>query len=54
MNPKVNHPYTCAEYREEMMLLMLNRRLQNGNLSPEERREVEKQIRVLEIEMGMD
>ncbi len=46
--------YTCADYRTEMTLLMLNRRLHKENLTREERLDVEKRIRSLEAEMGMD
>jgi len=49
-----NHRYTCREYREEMTLLGLNQRLKDADLTEEERRRVEEDIRRLETEMGMD
>ncbi|MBU0991265.1 MAG: hypothetical protein KJ737_02125 [Proteobacteria bacterium] len=45
--------YTCTEYREEMILLGLRRRLQSGNLSEEQKRELIKEIKRLEKQMGM-
>jgi len=51
-NPKA--PYTCAEYRKEMILLMLRRRLHQESLSREERDAVANEIRALEAEMGLD
>lgn len=45
--------YTCAEYREEMLLLSLRRRLAEQDLTPAEREELSNQIRVLEAHMGM-
>lgn len=46
--------YTCKEYREEMVLLGLRRRLNNPDLSKEEREEILKQIKKIEKEMGLD
>jgi len=46
--------YTCTEYREEMVLLSLNRRLKEPGLSPDEKAQIEKEIRELEARMGMD
>lgn len=46
--------YTCAEYREEMALLGLMRRLGNTRLSEDERKKIEEEIHRLELEMGMD
>ena len=45
--------YTCNEYREEMMLLGLKRRLAQEDLSEEERRAIIKEIEKLESEMRM-
>ncbi len=44
--------YTCNEYREEMILLGLQRRLANPDLTPEERKEIEAQIAEVEGKMG--
>jgi len=46
--------YTCAEYREEMLLIGLRRQLNRKNISKEEKKELIKQIKKLEAEMDMD
>ncbi len=46
--------YTCKDYRKEMQLLALQRRLENGNLSREERLALQEEIKRLEAEMDMD
>jgi hypothetical protein len=46
-------PYTCSEYREEMMLLGLRRRLHAEDISDEERQSLEERIEDLESSMGM-
>ena len=46
--------YTCAEYRDEMMLLGLTRRLGEENLTDTERGELLARIRELETAMEMD
>ena len=45
--------YTCNDYREEMILLGLQKRLNQADLSDEERRELLKEIKALEKQMGM-
>ena len=45
--------YTCNEYRAEMRLLGLNRRLAQKSLPEEERQKLILEIRKLEREMGM-
>lgn len=45
--------YTCVEYREEMRLLGLQRRLAEADLTAEQREEILKQIKVLEVCMGI-
>ena len=45
--------YTCTEYREEMILLGLKRRLANQALSDAEKKELMKEIKQLEKQMGM-
>jgi hypothetical protein len=47
-------PYTCTEYREEMGLVGLRRRLADPALDPREKEELEKEIKKLEVEMGME
>lgn len=46
--------YTCTEYRQEMLLLALQRRISQEKLTEAERRELEENIRKLEAEMDMD
>ena len=46
--------YTCREYREEMVLLGLKRRLAQKDLSEEERKAIIEEIQKLESAMEMD
>lgn len=46
--------YTCSDYRQEMILLSLKRRLAQAGLSENEKRRLEEQIRNLEADMGMN
>ena len=46
--------YTCNEYRAEMILLSLHRRLDDTSLSDEEHREIRREIHRLESEMKID
>ena len=48
------HNYTCTDYRQEMMLLGLKKRLQDPELTEEEKRGLEEEIRRLEKEINMD
>ncbi len=45
--------YTCSEYREEMMLLALRRRLTEPGLDNHEKAALEKEIAALEDKIGM-
>jgi len=45
--------YTCREYREEMTLVGLHRRLNDESLSREEKEELRRQIARLETQLGM-
>jgi hypothetical protein len=45
--------YTCAEYREEMMLLGLRRRLNDNDLTEEEKQDICREIEKLEISMNL-
>lgn len=47
-------PYTCADYRQEMVLLGLKRQLADAGLDEDEKRRLQEQIRKLEEEMGMN
>ncbi|MCG8470844.1 MAG: D52 family tumor protein [Desulfobacterales bacterium] len=43
----------CSSYRREMVLVGLQKRLQEANLSEEERRQLQREIARLEEEMGL-
>ncbi len=45
--------YTCCEYREEMMLLALRRKLAESKLDNNEKTALEKEIAELETKIGM-
>lgn len=46
--------YTCTEYREEMLLLGLQRQLADPDLTEAQRARLIERIRDLEAKMGMD
>ncbi len=46
--------YTCADYREEMTLLGLQRRLNQPGLEEAEKNELKETIRRLKRRMGLD
>lgn len=46
-------PYTCNEYREEMILLALQKKLQRENLGKAEREELLREIARLEKIVGL-
>jgi hypothetical protein len=46
-------PYTCADYREEMMLLGLKKRLEADSLSEEEKASIQDRIAEIERSMGL-
>jgi hypothetical protein len=46
--------YTCTDYRMEMILLGLKRRLAEPGLDDREIQQLQEQIRKLEAEMGMN
>jgi len=46
--------YTCAEYRTEMILLSLRKRLQNEDLNEDERNDIISQIERFESTMELD
>jgi len=48
-----DYRYTCTDYRLEMVLLSLQRRLAKGDLSEAEKKEIKQQIQRLETQMGM-
>lgn len=45
--------YTCNEYREEMILVNLHKRLQQEGLTEEDRLEIQKEVERLERQMGL-
>ena len=49
---KAPSQYTCNDYREEMILLGLRHKLQNEDLTEEERMNLTKEIDRLEKAMG--
>jgi hypothetical protein len=46
--------YTCNEYRQEMILLSLQKRINEENISEEEKVIILKEIKRVEHEMEMD
>ena len=46
--------YTCTDYRAEMILLGLMRRLQDEALDSRQKEELRRQIKIIETEMGME
>ncbi|WP_300457998.1 hypothetical protein [Desulfobacula sp.] len=50
---KSSGKYTCNEYREEMILLGLQKRLAAPNVTPEEKKELLREIARVEQQMGI-
>jgi len=46
--------YTCNDYRLEMMLAGMRRRLADPGLNEDERERLRQEIRLLEREMGLE
>ena len=46
--------YTCNDYREEMILLGLQRRLKNPDLTDEEKKAIQAEIKKIEKLMDME
>ena len=44
---------SCEEYRDQQRLLALKKRLSENKLDPEEREEIERLVRDLEIKLKM-
>jgi hypothetical protein len=53
-NQNKTSTYTCREYREEMILLALQKKLTAPDLSPEEKQRIVEEIAEVEARMGMD
>jgi len=51
---KIQGRYSCTDYRSEMILLGLTRRLQEEGLDSQQAEELCRQIKDLKAEMGMD
>lgn len=49
---KVSSQYTCNDYREEMILLALRQKLQQSDLTDEERAKLTEEIAHLEKAIG--
>ena len=45
--------FSCEEYRDQQHLLALRKRLSENNLDPEEREEIERLIRDLEMKLKL-
>ena len=45
--------YTCSDYREEMRLLALRKKLHDNPMGPEERQALIREIQELEAKMNM-
>jgi len=48
-----NGQYTCNDYRGEMILIALKKKLVNKNLSDHEREELKKEIEKVEKRIGL-
>jgi len=46
--------YTCAEYREEMLLLSLRKQLNREGLSEKQKQKIREEIKNLESQMEME
>jgi len=46
-------PYTCSDYRQEMILAGWRKQLADPRLSPADKKRLEDQIRRLEEEIGL-
>lgn len=53
-NSKTNGQYTCNEYREEMILLGLQKRLASKDITPEEKESLLIEVARAEKQMGID
>jgi hypothetical protein len=47
-------PYTCSDYRKEMILIGLVKRLNRNDLTEEERQRIAAEIESLEVAMDLD
>ena len=49
-----NNKYTCNEYREEMILLGLQKKLASPDLTEEEKEQLRKEIKAISKKMDME
>ena len=49
-----DNSYTCNDFREEMILVALKKQLSSSELTDGERQALEKRVREMESEMGLD
>lgn len=49
-----SNKYTCNDYRQEMILMALEKRLATSALTPEEEETIKNEIKQLQESMGMD
>lgn len=54
MKPSSLRTYTCSDYREEMRLLGLRRRLEGGELTEDERQALTAEIEAAERALTLD
>ncbi len=54
MKPDPRRTYTCSDYRDEMRLLALKRRIERERLAEDERLRLEEEIGRLQQRMGID
>jgi len=50
---KKEFTYTCNEYREEMILVNLHKRLQQEGLAEEDKQNIQREIERLEEQIGL-
>lgn len=50
----VNKPYTCNDYRSEMILLSLERQMNKPDLTETEKRKIAAEIKRVKAEMDME
>ena len=46
--------YTCTDYRQEMMLAGLRKQLSDPDLSADQKKRLEREVKRLEAEMGLE
>lgn len=54
MKERKKRRYTCAEYREEMRLLALQKRLAQNGLTDTEKTAIREEVQRIEVALGMD